>query len=175
MVNFGWSFGRYSIIDISLHFYLSNALKIISSLNRNLKLKHKRTGNSGLKILGFFLSSIKYLRSALKTEVGSGNQKHTLDSFGLAWYDNLLWCTMALNSRPNYWGHIAYSFVVDPKFKCSNDSAIVNNKRHKIRCQVFGVEGIVCNKILWQRGDDGEKFNPGNHENINIECRVGSS
>ncbi|XP_048754541.2 uncharacterized protein LOC125665761 isoform X2 [Ostrea edulis] len=60
---------------------------------------------------------------------------------------------------------------VDPKFKCSNDSAIVNNKRHKIRCQVFGVEGIVCNKILWQRGDDGEKFNPGNHENINIECR----
>ena len=63
-------------------------------------------------------------------------------------------------------------FTVDPKFECSNESAIVNNKRHKITCKVYGVEGIMCNKVTWQRGDDGMNYQLGNHQNINIGCQV---
>lgn len=63
-------------------------------------------------------------------------------------------------------------FIGDLKFKCTNSSAIVNNKRHKIVCEVYNVEGIACNKISWKRGDTGEYYSLGSYNNINVACRV---
>ena len=59
-------------------------------------------------------------------------------------------------------------FIGDLKFKCTNSSAIVNNKRHKIVCEVYNVEGIACNKISWKRGDTGEYYSLGSYNNINV-------
>ncbi|XP_065929682.1 uncharacterized protein [Magallana gigas] len=59
----------------------------------------------------------------------------------------------------------------DPKFRCTNTSAIVNNKRHIITCEVYDVEGISCNKISWKRGDTGEDYSPGSYKNIIVTCR----
>lgn len=63
-------------------------------------------------------------------------------------------------------------FTGDPKFRCTNTSAAVNNKRHKITCEVYDVDGISCNNILWKRGDTGEDYMPGSYFNINIACTV---
>ncbi|XP_052682384.1 uncharacterized protein LOC128162973 [Crassostrea angulata] len=59
----------------------------------------------------------------------------------------------------------------DPKFRCTNTSAIVNNTQHNITCEVYDVEGISCNKILWKRGDTGEDYEPGSYNNIIVTCR----
>ncbi|XP_078322252.1 uncharacterized protein LOC144617788 isoform X2 [Crassostrea virginica] len=83
-------------------------------------------------------------------------------------------CSSEVPGLPNSKMERTYQIVVrkmDPKFECSNESAIVNNKRHKITCQVYGVEGIMCNKVMWQRGDDGMNYQLGNHQNINIGCQ----
>lgn len=63
-------------------------------------------------------------------------------------------------------------FIGDLKFKCTNSSAIVNNKRHKIVCEVYNLEGIACNKIKWKRGDTGEDYSLGSYNNFNVACRV---
>ncbi|XP_078322255.1 uncharacterized protein LOC111111285 isoform X2 [Crassostrea virginica] len=83
-------------------------------------------------------------------------------------------CSSEVPGLPNSKMERTYQIVVrkmDPKFECSNESAIVNNKRHMITCKVYGVEGIMCNKVTWQRGDDGMNYQLGNHQNINIGCQ----
>lgn len=67
---------------------------------------------------------------------------------------------------------ISVFFTGDPKFRCTNTSAIVNNTQHNITCEVYDVEGISCNKILWKRGDTGEDYEPGSYNNIIVTCRV---
>lgn len=83
-------------------------------------------------------------------------------------------CSAEVDGLPNSKMERTYQVVVrqrDPKFKCTNTSAIVNNKRHMITCEVYDVEGISCNKILWQKGDTGEDYSPGTYNNINVACR----
>lgn len=83
-------------------------------------------------------------------------------------------CSADVEGLPNSKMQRTYQIIVrqrDPKFKCTNTSAIVNNKRHMITCKVYDVEGIACNKILWQRGDTGEDYSPGSYNNINVNCR----
>lgn len=63
-------------------------------------------------------------------------------------------------------------FTGDPKFRCTNTSAIVNNKRHIITCEVYDVNGIYCTKIRWKREDTGEDYRPGRYININVACRA---
>ncbi|XP_022310596.2 uncharacterized protein LOC111115962 [Crassostrea virginica] len=66
---------------------------------------------------------------------------------------------------------VVRSIIMKPKITCSNDSAIVNNKRHVITCIVSGVEGVTCNKVVWQRGNNGENIYPGGYNNNNIACK----
>eukprot|EP00105_Crassostrea_gigas_P029612 XP_011451603.1 PREDICTED: uncharacterized protein LOC105345224 isoform X1 [Crassostrea gigas] len=83
-------------------------------------------------------------------------------------------CCAEVDGLPNSEMQRTYQVLVrqgDLKFKCTNSSAIVNNKRHKIVCEVYDVEGIACNKILWKRGDTGEDYSPGSYNNINVACR----
>lgn len=83
-------------------------------------------------------------------------------------------CSANVEGLPDSKKERTYQIIVrqrDPKFKCSNNSAIVNNKRHKITCEVYDVEGISCNKIMWKRGDTGEDYSPGSYNNINVDCR----
>ncbi|XP_062607395.1 uncharacterized protein LOC134269188 isoform X6 [Saccostrea cucullata] len=87
--------------------------------------------------------------------------------------DTLIMCRASVDGLPGSKQERTYRVVVrtiDPKFKCTNDSATVNNKRHKVKCEVFGVEGIMCNKVLWKRGNDGKSYPPGDHGRLNIEC-----
>ncbi|XP_065930227.1 uncharacterized protein [Magallana gigas] len=82
-------------------------------------------------------------------------------------------CTAEVEGLPNSEMQLTYRVVVrqrDPKFRCTNTSAAVNNKRHKITCEVYDIEGISCNNILWKRGDTGEDYMPGSYFNINIAC-----
>ncbi|XP_065930231.1 uncharacterized protein [Magallana gigas] len=82
-------------------------------------------------------------------------------------------CTAEVEGLPNSGMQLTYRVVVrqrDPKFRCTNTSAAVNNKRHKITCEVYDVDGISCNNILWKRGDTGEDYEPGSYFNINIAC-----
>uniref|UniRef100_A0A8W8MCJ1 Ig-like domain-containing protein n=1 Tax=Magallana gigas TaxID=29159 RepID=A0A8W8MCJ1_MAGGI len=82
-------------------------------------------------------------------------------------------CTAEVEGLPNSEMQLTYRVVVrqrDPKFRCTNTSAAVNNKRHKITCEVYDVDGISCNNILWKRGDTGEDYEPGSYFNINIAC-----
>lgn len=83
-------------------------------------------------------------------------------------------CSAEVDGLPNSKMERTYQVVVrqrDPKFKCTNTSAIVNNKRHMITCEVYDLEGISCNKVLWQKGDTGEDYEPGSYNNINVACR----
>lgn len=83
-------------------------------------------------------------------------------------------CSAEVEGLPNSKMERTYQVVVrqrDPKFRCTNTSAIVNNKRHMITCEVYDVEGISCNKILWKKGDTGEDYSPGTYNNINVACR----
>lgn len=64
------------------------------------------------------------------------------------------------------------SFIGNLKFKCTNACAMVNKKRHMIRCEVYDTGGISCNTILWKRGDTGENYSPGSYNNINVTCKV---
>uniref|UniRef100_A0A8W8MCJ8 Ig-like domain-containing protein n=1 Tax=Magallana gigas TaxID=29159 RepID=A0A8W8MCJ8_MAGGI len=82
-------------------------------------------------------------------------------------------CSAEVDGLPNSKMELTYQILVrqrDPKFRCTNTSAIVNNKRHKITCEVYDLEGISCNKILWKREDTGEDYSPGNYNNINVAC-----
>ncbi|XP_061179756.1 uncharacterized protein LOC133188380 isoform X2 [Saccostrea echinata] len=88
--------------------------------------------------------------------------------------ESLIKCSSSVDGLPDSKQERTYIAVVrtiDPKFSCSNNSAIVNNKRHKVTCAVYGIEGIGCNKILWQKGNDGEKYLPGEHAGVTIECK----
>ncbi|XP_065930170.1 uncharacterized protein [Magallana gigas] len=83
-------------------------------------------------------------------------------------------CSAEVDGLPNSEMQRTYQVLVrqeDLKFKCTNSSAIVNNKRHKIVCEVYNVEGIACNKISWKRGDTGEYYSLGSYYNINVACR----
>ncbi|XP_062607393.1 uncharacterized protein LOC134269188 isoform X4 [Saccostrea cucullata] len=85
----------------------------------------------------------------------------------------LVMCSASVDGLPGSKQERTYKVVVrtnDPKFRCTNESAIVNNKRHKVKCEVYGVEGIMCNKVLWKRGNDGMTYSLGVHGRINIEC-----
>nr|XP_034309372.1 uncharacterized protein LOC105345224 isoform X1 [Crassostrea gigas] len=83
-------------------------------------------------------------------------------------------CSAEVDGVPNSEMQRTYQVLVrqgDLKFKCTNSSAIVNNKRHKIVCEVYNLEGIACNKIKWKRGDTGEDYSLGSYNNINVACR----
>ncbi|XP_065930230.1 uncharacterized protein [Magallana gigas] len=79
-------------------------------------------------------------------------------------------CTAEVEGLRNSEMQLTYRVVVrqrDPKFRCTNTSAAVNNKRHNITCEVYDLEGISCNNILWKRGDTGEDYIPDSYFNFN--------
>ncbi|XP_052683902.1 uncharacterized protein LOC128164188 isoform X2 [Crassostrea angulata] len=85
-------------------------------------------------------------------------------------------CIAEIDGLPDSKMQRTYQILVrkrDLRFTCTNSSAIVNNKRHKIMCKVTDTGAISCNKIMWKREDTGEDYRPGNYmyNNINVSCR----
>ncbi|XP_061180329.1 uncharacterized protein LOC133188865 [Saccostrea echinata] len=89
--------------------------------------------------------------------------------------DTTLACSSIVPGLPKSERERTFNVLVveklDPKFICTNESAVLKNKRHKVTCKVYNVKRITCTKIAWQRGYDGESRGSGNYEDINIECK----